>query len=96
MDLQLGLQSVGLIRRRIWIGALETWENLKYLLTVSLLCNSGYTFVLQFVFATPAAESPGGTLGFRDGNPRGFSGKPKRKEENNKETKIPTEPGFCV
>lgn len=45
MDLKLDLQSVGLIRRRIWIGALEIWENLKYLLTVSLFCNSGYTSV---------------------------------------------------
>lgn len=38
------------MRRRIWIGILEIWENLKYILTavnaiVSLSHDSGYTFV---------------------------------------------------
>lgn len=102
MDLQLGLQSVGLIRRRTWIGTLEIWENLKYFLTVSLFHHSGYSFVSCNLSLPPLLvdllEAPWDSgMEIPEGAEleRGETTQ-KRKEENNKETKNPTEPGFCV
>lgn len=103
----LTLQSIRLIRRRIWRGIPEIRENLKYILTVSLVHNSGYTF-MSCNLALPALladllEVPQRRQELKYPGAKSQSvlswreGKRHEKEEGKQQkNKNPTEPGFCV
>lgn len=91
----LGLQRIRLMRRRIWIGMLELWGNLKYILDSFFFSQLWLHLYVGWIswryherqgLKPPSAKSQR-LLSWREGKRQ--KKKKKGKKENNKETKTP-------